>query len=173
MNNSFLHLASLFRSLVAFSAVLYFANSCIGQRNTNQSHSLDSPLDSIQTKAISEFRECISIVDSNIHAWAKMGAPGELTPISMAEARSCVTFAKRAGEYALRALEIIAPYDSTLCEPTRKISEIADLGCFYANSYLDGKGEAYADKCQVEAGHAAAFLQDIQKTFSNGNPIDY
>lgn len=170
-SHSPLRLASIIRLLIAITSVLIILYGCInhGQRNTNQIHSFESPLDSAQAIAFLEFQECISVVDSNIHAWAKMGVPGELTPISMAEARSCVIFAKRASEYALRALEIIAPYDSTLCEPARRISVISDLGCFYANSYLDGKGEAYADKCQVEAGHAAAFLQDIQKTFSNGN----
>ncbi len=170
---SILHLASSIRPLVAVTAALPIVFSCLGQRNTNQANSLDSPLDSTQAMAYKEFRECISVVDSNIHAWSKIGNLGELTPISMEGARSCIIYTKRASEYAMKAFEIIAPYDSTLCEPAKMISEFADLGSFYANSYLEGKGEAYAAKCQVQAGHAATFLQDIKKTFSNGNSIDY
>ena len=47
-----------------------------------------------------------------------------------------------------------------------KVNIDADLGCLYANSYLEGKGEAYAVKCLVQAGHAAVFLQDIQSAYS-------
>ena len=168
-SHSPLRLASIIRLQLAITSTFVFLCGCInhGQRNTNQIHSFESPLDSTQAIAFLEFQECISVVDSNIHAWSKMGAPGELIPISKVEARSCIFYAKRASEYAIRALEIIAPYDSTFCEPARMISELADLGCFYANKYLDGEGEAYADKCQVQAGHAAAFLQDIQYGLSN------
>ena len=171
-SHSPLRLASIIQLLIAITSAFIILYGCInhGQRNTNQIHSLESPLDSAQAIAFLEFQECISVVDSNIQAWFKMGASGELPLISMEEARSCIIYTKRASEYALRALEIIAPYDSTFCEPARMISELADLGCFYANSYLDGKGEAYADKCQVQAGHAAAFLQDIQYGLSSLKP---
>ena len=163
-----LRLPPFIRLIVVSGVALFIVFGCVrhGQKRTTQIKLKSAHLDPEQVTAYLEFEACISVVDSNIHAWSKVGALGELTSISVEDARSCVIYAKRASEYSMRALEIIAPYDSTLCEPARMISEFADLGCFYANSYLDGKGEAYAVKCQIQAGHAAAFLQDIQKVIN-------
>lgn len=165
---AYLRFEPFIRFIVVSCGALFLVFGCInhGQKNKPQIKPHSAPLDSAQVTAYLEFEACISIIDSNIHAWSKMEEPGKLVPISMAEARSCVIYAKRASEYATRALKIIAPYDSTLCEPARMISEFADLGCLYANSYLEGKGEAYAVKCLVQAGHAAVFLQDIQKVIN-------
>ena len=164
---AYLRLAPIIRLIVVSCGALFFVLGCInhGQKNKAQIKPQSALPDSAKINALLEFQECISVVDSNIHAWTKMGAPGELTPISMEEARSCVIYARRASEYALKALEIIAPFDSTLCEPASKISVIADLGCFYANSYLDGKGEAYADKCQVKPDMQQHSFKTSRKCF--------
>ena len=116
-----------------------------------------------EKQAKQQFRDYIAVVDSCYNAlgsvWELIDLPDNELKIKMQEWAPLVS---RMDEYALKASEVIAPYDAQLSEDANICHSYANEAFYYANMYLQGRLGYYL-KFETWLGHAGTALQDVKE----------